>query len=340
MISNARRVHVGKTFIGPPTVRLDQHRARHCETQAAQIVGLAKGLPCLRQPALRRCVIRHVGYTQPIEMPAVHRRFRQPAGPFDEGRPAPLRQHGLRAAQYEFARSAPVLGLQGKRYGLILTAGLHEDIRRLSFQRPLLFPRHALRETPVEEVSQKVMQVKDIAAVFRARDEQLPLVEPVEQLSRFARPYHHVRQFDADLGQQVELQQHILVGGGKREEEMTAEDIRQRVLPAEDRLVRVVRSDRRAVIREENQPDRPAARRLDVDRDGCVLRTQLDEIACFRGREFERRPIDDGHLALENEVAQFFLRQRSRGADASNRVRKLPKHHRKHPPKLGRVGVV
>ncbi|TIU09291.1 MAG: hypothetical protein E5W40_14805, partial [Mesorhizobium sp.] len=143
-----------------------------------------------------------------------------------------MRQHILRAAQYEFAGKPPVLRLQGKRDGFIQTACLDEDRRRFSFQQSLLFSWHALSETSVEEIPQQIMQVEDVAAAFRTRDQQLPLVEPVEQFSRLARSYHLVGQFGADFRQQVELQQHILVGGGEGKEEMTAKKIQQRVLPA------------------------------------------------------------------------------------------------------------
>ncbi|TIM69093.1 MAG: hypothetical protein E5Y58_17260, partial [Mesorhizobium sp.] len=98
-----------------------------------------------------------------------------------------LRQHGLRPAQHESARLVPVLCLQGEVYGFVMTTGVGEHLCRPLFERLLLFCRHTLREASVEEVPQQVVQVENVAAVFRSRDQQLPPVEPVEQLARFAR---------------------------------------------------------------------------------------------------------------------------------------------------------
>ena len=190
----------------------------------------------------------------------------------------------------------------------------------------------------VEELSQEIVQLEDVAIGLHPADQQLAAVEPLEQPRALLRADHGVGQVGADLRQQVELQQHVLVGAGQGVEEVPAEHVEQSVLAA-GKIVVADRPDGGAPLRQQHEPDGPAARGGDVDR-AAAFRSELDQAAGLRLREGDRGLIDDDDLVAQRKVAQFLLRQGAGQAHATNSLRQLVQHHGEHAAKVGGIGIV
>jgi hypothetical protein len=93
-----------------------------------------------------------------------------------------------------------------------------------------LFFREPQRQLRIEEIPQKVMQLEILATCFAARDQQLPLVEPVEELAGFLRADQRIGELGADLGKKIEFEERVLVDGRQCIEEISAEHVEKRIL--------------------------------------------------------------------------------------------------------------
>ncbi len=179
--------------------------------------------------------------------------------------------------------------------------------------------------------------MKRAAIGFRAADQHLPVIKAFEQLGALVGADHRVRKLRPDLRQQVEFQQHALVGARQGMEEVPAEHIEQPV-PAGGEIVGAARHDG-AAFRQQHQADRPAARGGDVDL-ACALRAHLDQGARLGVREGERGLVDHHQLAAQRKLAQLVLRQGAGETDAADAIRQLAQHDRQHGAELWRVGIV
>ena len=200
--------------------------------------------------------------------------------------------------------------------------------------RGLLFGlRKPLLETVVQKIAEQVMQLESLRMALGSRDKQLAAVKPVEQLSRICRTGDLVRQAHGYLGQQVERQQHVLVGTRHRVEIKSAE---HRV----ERGRAIERIAETAPLGEKHEPYGPAARSIDIDVSGAAFRAQRNQTARLLIGKLQRGLGDHRQGAGEAHMAEFVSWQLSRQAHAAQRGRKFAEHHGENAAKRRHVGGV